>query len=230
MKNISLMITFFMLLMSTAWGADFNDAMQGWTTSDGTFHPGVLIMEGCSKKNPLGKQKLKADLGNYRNGKICRFDACTVAGVCYRDHWADFDFANPTLDKVLTYYQGHEWKTIRGSDLKSTYLAYKLMRMAVLMGQETAVRLLEETVNDLNGKDKDFPVNGVMTNSIVDYINDFTAPETLADGSKSNWKRWCFFAQLKLNAEARCGKLIAKNPKLKVFWDNWDEENRKDRS
>lgn len=225
-----IILAFILLIPGGVRGAGFNDAMKGWTDKYGTFHQGVLAMEGVSPKNPLGGQKIKSDVGNYRNGKICPYKYCTVAGVCYRDHWRDFDFANPSLEAVLKYYHGNEWQTVRGDDLKSTYLAYKVLRMAVLMGQNTAVMLLEKTVNDLNGKGKDFPVNGIMTDAIVKYINDFTAPEELADGSKSNWRRWCFFAQLKLNAEARCGKLIAKNPKLKVFWDNWDQENRQDKS
>lgn len=220
-------------LIAPAHAADCGKALLGWDTSSGQHISGVLANEGVSKKNPLGKQSLKGDPGNWRvNKKTGKKELCgvpgarTIAGITCRDN-PNFPFATATIEDVVKYYHDNQWKEIHGDELVSQYLAFKLFRLDINLGQITII-LLEKTINDLNGKDKDFPLHAVMTPEMVKWLNDFTAPEILADGTKSNWRRWCFFYALKLNALDRYGDLIARNPKLAQFWENWSNQAEHD--
>ena len=59
-------------LPMACYGADCQKALFGWTPADGTPVAGTLAVEGVSKKNPLGKQNLKGDRGNFdKHGKNC---------------------------------------------------------------------------------------------------------------------------------------------------------------
>jgi len=197
--------------------ADCEKALFGWTASDGTHIQGILANEGVSKKNPRGYQNKDSDPGNFRNGKNCGGTAFGIACA-----------SNPSIDvKYLTrggaikYYHNNQWSAIYGDDLISQYLAYKMMDLSVNMGVETAIILLEKAINDLNGKDDDYPLSGHLNSQMIKWVNDFTAPEKLADGTVSHYRRWCFFAQLKINALSRYGNLITKNRKLAQFWATW---------
>lgn len=225
------LLTFIMLAVSSChpvWAADYLDVMLGWTDAHGVSHKGALFYEGCTPKNPLGKQNIKADPGNSRHGVNC---GGTVAGICCRDN-PSFPSKTATIDDVMKYYRTR-WDLIHGDEIKSPYLAFKLMRLSVNMGdvskKNPAIVIMEKTINDLNGKDKDFPLTGGITPDMMKWLNDFTAPEALADGSKSQYRRWFFFERMKALALLRYGGIIAKNPKLAVFWDNWSEQTEFDR-
>lgn len=228
MKLQILLVVAVLCLGQVCHAADYKKAMLGWEDSHGTHHDGVLFYEGCTPKNPLGKQNLKNDPGNFRNGKNC---GGTVAGVCCRDN-PTFPFKTATIDDVLTYYKSR-WALIHGDELKSPYLAFKLMRLSVNMGdvskKNPAIVIMEKTINDLNGKEKDFPITGGITPEMVTWLNDFTAPEELSDGSKSPYRRWFFFEHMKSLALVRYGDIIAKNKKLAEFWSNWSNQAEFDR-
>ena len=136
-KTISLMFLL-MVMASVASAADCEKALFGWTAADGTHISGVLANEGVSKKNPLGKQNLKSDPGNSRNGKNC---GGTVAGICCRDN-PHFPFATASIKDVVKYYHDNQWKEVHGDEIKSQYLAFKLFRLAIKMGTGTAIILL----------------------------------------------------------------------------------------
>lgn len=215
-----------------AWGADYKDAMLGWTDSHGVFHHGALWYEGCSPKNPLGKQDLKHDPGNFINGKPCGVKgARTLAGISCRSN-PTFPFATATIDDVLKYYESR-WKLIHGDEIRAPYLAFKLMRLSIIMGdvgkKNPAIVLLEQTINDLNGSAKDFSTSDGLTPDEIQWLNEFTAPEKLADGTESNWRRWAFYERYKALALMRYGKIISRNPKLAEFWDNWSGQAEYDR-
>ena len=154
--------------------------------------------------------------------------AATVAGICCRDN-PKFPFATATIEDVVGFYHRNQWAEIHGDEIISQYLAFKVMRLAVNMGTGTAIILIEKTINDLNGMSKDFPLTGKLTQEKIKWMNDFTAPQTLLDGTESNWRRWCFFQTLKMNALDRYGDLIAENRKLSMFWDDWSEQAKNDR-
>jgi lysozyme family protein len=226
MKRLLLVIILFALAYcQECYAADIDKALFGWTARNGSHMQGVLANEGVSKKNPLGKQNLASDPGNFHNGKNC---GGTVAGICCRDN-PKFPFKTATIQDVTDYYHRNQWAAIHGDEIISQYLAFKIFRLAINMGTGTAIILVEKTINDLNGEAKDYPLHGVLTSDMVQWLNEFTAPQTLVDGTESNWRRWCFFAQLKLNALDRYGDLIAGNPKLRVFWENWSGQTEYDK-
>lgn len=208
-----------------SYGADCGKALFGWTASDGTRIEGTLVNEGVTKKNPRGFQKLKSDPGNFKRGEFC---GGTAFGWPCAQLPKRYDVATLTREQATQLYHDNQWAEIRGDEIISQYLAYKIFDLGVNMGTGTAAILVTKTINDLNGKQADFPVKAVITSQVVDWINLFTAPQTLTDGTESNWRRWCFFAQLKANALARYGDLIAKNPKLRTFWANWKDRAEHD--
>lgn len=202
------------------------EALFGWTDSRNIHHNGVLFFEGVSKKNPLGKQDIKSDPGNSRNGKPCGVKgARTVAGICCRDN-PTFPFATATITDVVRHYERNECGAVKADGYYSKYFAFKATRLAVNMGTGTAVLLIGRTAKDYGWKGTP---STHMTRDLVDWVNAFTAPQLLANGMESSWRRWCFFEHLKALALDRYGDLIAKNPKLRVFWDNWSDQAEYDR-
>jgi len=234
-----------LVLPSLCHAADCEKALHGWTTSSGQHEGGVVVREGFWVNNPADPGGETYEGITIRDHKRWRGwalineakkglgDQPKFGTPAYRAWVKRLNqklIANAELQKLVDdQYHGDQWEQIRGDEIISQYLAYKLVRLGINMGTGTAIIILEKTINDLNGKDEDFPLHGVLTAGHVTWLNEFTAPEKLVDGTTSNWRRWCFFAQLKLNALDRYGDLIAARPKLGTFWETWSEDAEHDR-
>ncbi|CAK0753654.1 exported hypothetical protein [Gammaproteobacteria bacterium] len=213
------------LFASTVHAADCEKALFGWTASDGTHIQGILANEGVSKKNPRGYQNNPRDRGNFRNGLNC-------GGTAYGLACAQFPGINMktvTKARAVQIYHDDQWAFLHGDEFKGQYLAYKVFDLEINMGAATAVKLLQRTVNDLNGRSPDFPVTGRVTSELVQWINDYTAPQILADGTDCNERRYRFFEHLKAVALIRYGSLIARNKNLSEFWGTWSDRAEYDR-
>jgi lysozyme family protein len=217
------------LLAFPAYAADCEKALFGWTTADGTRIQGILANEGVSKRNPRGYQNNPRDRGNFRNGVNC-------GGTAYGLACAQFpgvDMRTVTKARAVQIYHDDQWTFLRGDEFKGQYLAYKVFDLEINMGAATAVKLLQRTVNDLNGSryglTPKVPVNGRVTTELVHWINSYTAPQILADGTTSNERRYRFFEHLKAVALVRYGSLIAHNKNLSEFWGTWSDRAVYDR-
>jgi lysozyme family protein len=243
MLKILLIAGALVALAVPSFAADCGKALLGWPTADGTRIAGTLANEGLWVKNPadpggetyrgitrkfVPKWRGWTMVDSAKIGQQPKFGTKAYRGWV-RGLNSSLSANSALTALVVSFYHDGVWSEIRGDEIVSQYLAFKLFDLATNMGTGTAIILVEKTINDLNGKAKDFPVKGVMTAEMVRWLNEFTAPQKLADGSESHWRRWCFFSQLKLNAEARYGKLIARNPKLNQFWETWDDRNRNNR-
>ena len=243
MKKILLIAGALVALAVPSFAADCKDALYGWTPADGAHIVGTLANEGLWVNNPAdpGRETYRGvtrrDNPKWRGWAL--IDAAKIGKQpkfgtkAYRAWVKGLNSrltANTAIDAlVVQFYHDGIWSETQGDKIVSQYLAYKLFDLATNMGTGTAIILIEKTINDLNGKGKDFPLHGYLAEGVIPWLNDFTAPQKLADGTESNWRRWCFFAQLKLNAEARYGMLISRNPKLRQFWETWDDRNRNNR-
>ena len=198
------------------YAADCQKALFGWDTKSGYHINGTFGNEG-------GYQNLPGDSGNFRNGKNC---GGTNYGITCRDH-PGVDVKHLTKAEAAKIYHDNEWVMIDGDHIISQYLAYKVQDLVINMGT-AGVFVYEKTINDLNGKDKDFPLKGRVTPEMTAWINRYTAPALMADGTISDEARWHFFDHLKLNAMKRYLSLAKKNPKLKQFLLTWAERDIED--
>ena len=194
-------------LLSTppAFAGDIKEALYGWTSRLGVHYRGVLGNEG-------GYQNLKTDSGNFINGKNC---GGTNFGITCRDH-PGVDVKSLTKDSAAKIYEKNEWAEIRGAEIKSPYISYKLLDLAVNMGSQTAVILLEKTINELNGTAADFPLTGRITAAQIKWVNEYTQDLT---------HRQLFVTTLKLHAMVRYLRIAKKRPALKGFLVTWGDRD-----
>ena len=198
------------------YAADINKALFGWDTKSGVHINGTFGNEG-------GYQNLPGDSGNFRNGKNC---GGTNYGITCRDH-PGVDVKHLTKAGAAKIYHDNEWAAVDGDHIISQYLAYKVNDLAINMGG-AGVEVYEKTVNDLNGKAADWPLKGRVTPEMTAWVNWYTAPAMMADGTISNEARWHFFDHLKLQAMKRYISLAQHNPKLRQFLLTWSSRDVND--
>lgn len=209
MRRFIFIICTIIITISSAQAADVNQALYGWAGKTGIHYNGTLGNEG-------GFQNLKGDSGNFRNGKNC---GGTNFGITCRDHPGIKNIRKLTKVEAAQIYHDNEWETIRGDEIKSQYLGYKLFDLAVNGGTGSAAILLEKTVNALNGVEKDLPLTGHVTKEHIVWLNNYT---------KDRDHREKFVAYFKLFAAERYISISRKNPKLRTFLLTWMERDIKD--
>ena len=143
-----LIVMFALSACEPVYAADINKALFGWDTKSGVHINGTFGNEG-------GYQNLAADSGNFRRGINC---GGTNYGITCRDH-PGVDVKHLTRDGAAKIYHDNEWQAVDGDHIISQYLAYKVNDLAINMGG-AGVEVYEKTINDLNGKDTDFPLRG----------------------------------------------------------------------
>ncbi len=191
------------LFTASALAADCEKALFGWTARGGHHISGVFGNEG-------GFQNLKSDRGNFsaETGKNC---GGTNYGLSCRSYPA-INVRLLTKEKAAEIYHSDQWAAVKGDNIKSQYIAYKLFDLGINMGTGSAIILMEQTINELNDSQKDFPLIGHITQAHVDWINSYTPDRT---------QRHLFIATLKLKAMHRYLSIVQKNPKMKNFLVTW---------
>jgi hypothetical protein len=163
--------------------ADCGNALFGWTSAKGQHTAGVLANEGVGGKNLRGYQNLASDDGNFRlvKGKKVNCGG-TAFGLTCRDH-PGINMATITREQAVSIYHNDQWKALQGDLLASQYLAYKLMDMAVNLGQPETCILIRQFINSHNGHAPDFKDNGApLTKEEADWINAYTKSDIIPPG------------------------------------------------
>lgn len=224
------------IISMAAYGADFDKAMDGWTASDGFHIPGSMHTEGgwCHTPGDPGGETYKgitkrddphwpgwSIVTAYKReiGPEPKFG--TKAYSRYAAKLNHLLYTDQTVrEDVDSFYRNEFWNRIKGDQLIAQYLAFKVCDVAINCGTGTSIILLEKCINDLNGKDKDFPLHGVMTDAMVTWLNKNTVDKN---------KRHAFYKHLVELLDAHYDAIEKHNPSLRCFDKQWKDRAR-DRS
>ena len=198
------------MFATAVYAADCEKALFGWTSRNGHHTAGVFGNEG-------GFQNLKSDRGNFnaKTGKNC---GGTNYGLSCRSY-PGLNIRLLTKERAATIYHDDQWAAIKGDRAAGQYIAYKVFDLGINMGTGSAIIILEQTINELNDTQTDFPLIGHITDAHWDWVNAYTRDRT---------QRQLFIATLKLKAMHRYLTIAKKNPKMKTFLVTWGMRDLED--
>jgi lysozyme family protein len=121
----------------------------------------TLVHEGGFQKNPQ-------DHANWSSGKIGEGQLIgTKYGITALD-MPGVDIENITVNQAIAYYAEHYWKTLY-SQIDSQAVADKLFDLGVLFGVETAVAMMQTTLETAGFNTVD--VDGIFGKETLSAIN-----------------------------------------------------------
>ena len=187
-------ILFILSTCSTVYAADINKALTV-----------VFGHEG-------GLQCDRNDLGNWTTGKVgIGMHGCTKYGIA-TNSYPNIDIRRLTLARAAKIYERDYWNPLRLGGLKSQGIATEVFDTAVNCGMLTSGRILQRVCNHLNGKGKDYPVNGHITPETINWINKYTR-------TKSNRVR--FWKLLNGYQLGRYIDIVDRNPRMDRYLNSW---------
>lgn len=203
MKRLYIAITL-LLIATTAEAADCTTALR------------VIF------KNEGGYQCLKNDSGNWTGGKIGKG---VLKGTKFGIAAASYpkaDIKNLTIEQAAWFYERDYFKPLKLDKIKSQWLATMFLDTAVNCGTGTAAILIARTINVLNGKEEDSPVDPELTAKEVDWINAYTATKWY-DGKKDKANRWLFGSIFKEMRSRRYVAIVRHDARKLVWLPTWLE-------
>jgi hypothetical protein len=199
MKRIVLLLTAILFTSATSFAASCQDAL---------FDPagGVFAHEG-------GYQNSKKDGGNWSSGKVGKGHMCggTKYGIACAYN-PGVDVRNLTKDGAARIYERNQCAELNFPALKGQKLPNLMLDMAVNMGTGTAIKLVEKTVNMLNGIEGDIPLRSELSPPFIEWINAYTADKT---------QRSLFYSMLIRVAIDRYTDIVQSNPKQAQWLLGW---------
>lgn len=167
-------------------------------------------------RNEGGYQCIRADSGNWTGGKVGKgVLKGTKYGICAATYPKE-DIKHLTLSRAAQLYQRDFWKPLRLDDVKSQWLATMVLDTGINCGTGTAAILVARTINVLNGKGEDFPVDPSLGQTEIDWINSFTRTR-LFEGEKDRSRRGLFGAVFKEMRARRYVQIVRHDP-AKLRW------------
>lgn len=159
-----------------------------------------------------GLQCDRNDPGNWTGGKVGVGRAgCTKFGIA-TNSYPNLDIRNLTIQKAAKIYERDYWNPLHLSELKSQAIATEVFDTAVNCGAKSSALILQKTCNHLNGKGKDYPLNGRITSDTIRWINDYTV-------KKSNRTR--FWKLLNGYQLGRYIQIVDANPRMTRYLNSW---------
>ena len=159
-----------------------------------------------------GLQCDKDDPGNWTGGRVgIGRQGCTKFGIATNTYPKE-DIRHLTLTRAGELYKRDFWNPLHLSELKSQGLATEIMDTAVNCGAGTAGRIVQRVCNHLNGRGKDYPVDGRVTSDTVRWINWCTA-------EKGNRLR--FYKLLNGYQLGRYIEITDRNPRMGKYLNSW---------
>lgn len=100
------------------------------------------------------------------------------------------------------------WKPYRFNEIKSESIAIKLFDLSINMGTRQAIRLLQESINNINENNMSVIVDGKLGNKTLHAIN--------------NSDQMMLLIEFKMIAVKFYRSLVEKNPVLEKFIEGWE--------
>jgi lysozyme family protein len=228
MLKILLIAGALVALAMPSFAADCGKAFFGWTLNSGAKIGGTSQNEGKWCKNPhdSGGETYKGVARNYnkrwRGWYIIDSVKANIGGMPdygAKGYWAQVKRLNRILDGhtklqqyVIRRYHDNEWAEMRGDELLSQYLAYKVFDVGVNCGAGSSALCLVSTINKMNGMTTDFARKPVVTRAMVQWINANTVTFE---------SRKAFIREFKDQVDIHYDKIIAHNPALTCWHEVW---------
>jgi lysozyme family protein len=159
-----------------------------------------------------GLQCDPSDPGNWTGGRVgVGRQGCTKFGIA-TNTYPRLDIHNMTIKQAAALYQRDFWNPLRLSELKSQGLATEIFDTAVNCGVGMSGRVVQRCCNHLNGRGKDFPVDGRITPETIAWINWYTT-------EKANRLR--FYKLLNGYQLGRYLDIVDRNPRMDRYLSSW---------
>jgi len=159
-----------------------------------------------------GLQCDRNDPGNWTGGKVgAGRHGCTKYGIATNTYPLE-DIRHLTLKRAGELYKRDFWNPLHLSELKSQGIATEIFDTAVNCGVGMSGRIVQRVCNHLNGRGKDYPVNGRIDAETVRWINQYTRPRP---------NRVRFYKLLNGYQLGRYLDIIDKNPRMDKYLNSW---------
>jgi lysozyme family protein len=201
---VSLLLALF-LLAPVAQAADCQQALAG-----------VFRNEGGLSMDPH-------DSGNFYKGKLLGTKygiAASVYGGALAKQGKTIQ--GLTLADAAAIYNRDYFLPLHLDQVKSQWLASMFLDTAINCGVGTAAILMTRTINVLNGLGEDFPVDPVVGQKEIDWINDYTKTR-MFEGEKDKARRALFGSVFKEMRSRRYVAIVRHDAKKLRYLPTWLE-------
>jgi len=182
-------------------------------------------------RNEGGFSKDKNDSGNWTGGKVGKGKLVGtapggIAGSIYFKYYRDRlhkTMKEGTLADAAVIYDGSYSRPLHLQNIKSQWLGTMFLDTAINCGTGVTGILAARTINVLNGKGEDFPVDPGLSQSEIDWINAYTKNQFWEPGQVDKTKRMLFG---KVYQEMRARyyvKIVRHDPKKLRYLPTWLE-------
>lgn len=165
-------------------------------------------------RNEGGYQCDYNDSGNWTGGKIGKGKLKGTKYGIAASSYPKVDIKALTLEQAARYYERDYWDPLRLDEIKSQWLATMFLDSAVNCGTGVAAILIARTINVLNGKSEDFPVDPLMTGQKIAWINNYTQTRIIY-GKKDQTQR-ALFGSVFREMRARRYVAIVRHDRVKL--------------
>jgi lysozyme family protein len=167
-------------------------------------------------------QCLRGDSGNWTGGKVGKGALKGTKFGIAAASYPKVDIKNLTLATAALYYERDYWNVLHLGDIKSQWLATMFLDTAVNCGTGTAAILIARTINVLNGKSEDFPVDPVLGPAEIAWINDYTQTRWYDLGKDKDTSRRALFGMVFREMRVRRYlDIVDRNPKMLKWLPIW---------
>lgn len=187
----------------------------------------------CKKifKNEGGVSMDPHDSGNWTGGKVGKGKLVGtapggIAGSVYYTYYRDKlhkTMKQGTLDDAAAIYDQWYSRPLNLGQIKSQWLGTMFLDTAINCGTGVTGILAARTINVLNGKEEDFPVDPALGQKEIDWINDFTKNQFWKPGEVDKTKRILFGKVFQEMRARYYVKIVRHDPKKLRYLPTWLE-------
>jgi len=182
-------------------------------------------------RNEGGFSKDPHDAGNWTGGKVGKGKLVGtapggIAGSVYYKYYRDVihkTMAQGTLHDAAMIYDRDYARPLHLEALKSQDVGSMCLDTAINCGTGATAMLVSRTINVLNGKEEDFPVDPYLTPKKLDWINDYTRTRLLDFSEKDRTRRELFKRTFKEMRARYYVKIVRHDPKKLRYLPTWLE-------
>ena len=152
------------------------------------------------------------DPGNWSTGRVgYGKQGCTKYGIA-TNTYPNIDIRNLTIAQAGKIYERDYWNPNKLGKLESQGVATEIFDTGVNCGVKFAGMVFQKVCNHLNGKGKDYPVDGIVTDEQINFANKYT---------RTRANRVKFYKLLNGYQLDRYLSIVDKNPSMEKYLNSW---------
>lgn len=202
-------------------------ALWCWSSNAGEPFNTALALQTVFK-NEGGLSMDKNDSGNWSSGK-CGVGKLIgtkygIAGSVYGPYFAKRgkSIKDITIADAALIYDRDYASPLKLSQIKSQRLGTMFLDTAINCGTGTAAILAARTINVLNGKAEDIPVDPILGVTEINWINDYTKTRWY-EGEQDRSRRQLFASVFKEMRSRRYVAIVRHDPNKLRYLPTWLE-------